>query len=181
MSKLVRHSDESKSPKSLLELFSPFSPQEFEIQEFEPPVEHEVDPNLLYVLEQAPLRARLDKKGVHVLCGRVECGTRLAEIHFLDSGMVCLDFPPGWSPSGIVWKLSNHARRRMKQGRSPKLRRYPKNDGIRILASVMETPYERLPLIAICPNCGWKNGVHEEDVSAGWVVVIPAGPEKPKN
>jgi hypothetical protein len=69
------------------------------------------------------LLARLDKYGETILCGRRDCGCRLAHLAADEDGPY-LYFDPGWWPdeSGI-WRLTRHARRRWQRGLPPRFRR----------------------------------------------------------
>ena len=123
------------------------------------------------------LRARLAKGGEHVVCGRINCGARFAEvsenhIHFL----------PGWAPRrDEVWELSKYARDKIRRQLfkglppKPKLRRYPKNAGV-VPNDVMDSYFITLPVAAVCPTCGFLNAIRSEDVSANLVLTIITTP-----
>ena len=138
------------------------------------------------------LAARLDKKGVYLVCGRVECGARFAlvtkiasdgtpvpagmgqEDHDLSQKWGWIQFLPGWAPQGDTWRLSGYARRRLRHGRSPKLRRYPSDLGA-IPNDALPREFGGLPVNVICPVCGFANAVRPEDVGVGRVLLIVAG------
>ncbi len=122
------------------------------------------------------LRARLNKEGNYLVCGRINCGARFAEV-----GEDLIRFLPGWAPRrDKVWELSTHAknkiRRRMFEGRElrPKLRRYPKNGGVRSGNDVMDdlNPMVNLPVVVVCPTCGFLNSVRSEEVSGPMVSTL---------
>ena len=144
------------------------------------------------------LDARLDKSGGHVLCGRINCGARLAEVFRYSEedikrikeeaeeanlGVVMnvishIAFPAGWAPdsrTGGVWRLSTHARRLVRKGFKPRLRRYPKNDGL-TPNSVMDSAFDELPVTAICSTCGFANAILPEVVSVDLVLLLPLSP-----
>ena len=103
------------------------------------------------------VRARLDKSGTYVLCGRVDCGSRLARVarftevdraraygRYVGTGIWTnlidhIHFLPGWAPepttafpsegTDFIWEFSINARKRDRSGRAPALRRYPKGQG----------------------------------------------------
>ena len=144
------------------------------------------------------LDARLDKAGGHVLCGRINCGARLAEVFRFseedikrikeearesnpDDGINVIshiEFPAGWAPdsrTGGVWRLSTHARGLVRKGFKPRLRRYPGNNGLDS-NSVMDSAFDQLPVTAICSTCGFANAVLPEVVSVDLVGLIPSSP-----
>lgn len=118
------------------------------------------------------LRARLNKEGNYVVCGRINCGARLAEV---SEGHI--SFLLGWAPRRDgAWEYSTRARARVKrqiylgQEQRPKLRRYPRNAGMRQGNDVMDDPFLPLPVVAVCPTCGFLNAIRSEDVS-GYMVL----------
>ena len=144
------------------------------------------------------LNARLDKSGGYILCGRIDCGARLAGVfRFSDEdikrikeeaeeanpGVVMnvishIAFPAGWAPdsrTGGVWRLSTHARGLVRKGFKPRLRRYPKNDGL-TPNSVMDSAFDQLPVTAIGSTCGFANAILPEVVSVDLVLLIPLSP-----
>ena len=129
------------------------------------------------------LEARLDKEHQYVICGRTECGARMAYAapRFGDDGPQSsgvIQFLPGWAPTDKgIWKLSRYASLRLRRGQTSKLRKYPEGDGISH-NDVMDNPYEVLPVRAKCPTCGFMNLVLAEKVLAKLVGLIPAPPVK---
>jgi hypothetical protein len=106
------------------------------------------------------LLSRLDKSRLRVLCGRIECGARLADIREQEEGRVVI-FPPGWtSDRRGVYRLTNRARRQIARGRPPNYRRAPATthyfgpDGTPTRAVYAPTP-RAYPAQAQCPMCGF--------------------------
>ena len=143
------------------------------------------------------LEARLDKMGRYVLCGRVNCGGRLASVcRFSDEEIEIIReearardpsipisvidhiaFPPGWAPSrGHVWKLSSYARERTEWGVSPNSGgTRPGNDGM-IPNMVVSSAFDPLPVTAVCPTCVMANAILPEIISVNLALRIPLSP-----
>jgi hypothetical protein len=142
------------------------------------------------------LAARLDKTSCYVVCGRINCGARIAQVHRLqqeeidkaladENGQASIlrnavdwnyiAFPAGWAPGRDgVWSLSARAKQRLRQGQTPKLRRYPKNHGVYTNNSVMDLEFDGLPVAAVCPTCGFANTILPEVVLARRILLIVA-------
>jgi hypothetical protein len=145
------------------------------------------------------LAARLDNTGHYIICGRINCGARIAQVHRfqqeeIDNALAegneqastfrnavdwnYIAFPAGWAPGRDgVWRLSAHAKQRQKQGQTPKLRRYPKNHGMYTNNDVMGMEFGGLPVAAVCPTCGFANAILPEVVLARRILLIvtPSG------
>ena len=142
------------------------------------------------VLSMAPFKARTDKTGRHVHCGRAECGTRFATVYIGENESGGADqssenllqnyiaFPPGWAPTstpqGELWALSKYAEGRTRRGRKPKTRRAHPNNGVNVRNSAMDSHFEPLPVMARCPRCGFKNSLLREMMGVNDVLVVPA-------
>ena len=142
------------------------------------------------VLSVAPFKARTDKTGRHVHCGRAECGTRFATVYIGENESGGADqssenllqnyiaFPPGWAPTntpqGELWAQSKYAKSRTRQGRNPKTRRAHPQNGVNVRNSAMDTYLEPLPVMVTCPRCGWKNSLLREMMGVSHVLVVPA-------
>lgn len=139
----------------------------------------------------ATVLARLDKTMRYVICGRMECGARLAEAsqriqqRTEEEGPVetpasrgLVQFLPGWAPGADgMWSLSRYARLRLRRGSLAKLRSYPAGLG-GIPNDVMDDYYGLLPVKAKCPTCGFVNELLPEELQAELVVFVPAELEK---
>lgn len=73
--------------------------------------------------EETTIVARLDKDGLYVLCGRRDCGARLALIFDLPAkhfgeGQHDLMFGPGWKQEvDGIWGITKHAQSRLRHYR----------------------------------------------------------------
>lgn len=106
------------------------------------------------------LLARLAKSRLRVLCGRIECGTTIADVREQLEGRVVI-FPSGWTkdPTGI-YRLTRRARQRRARGQSLGYRRPPapthyfRPDDTPARTYYSVTPRE-YPALAQCPECGF--------------------------
>jgi hypothetical protein len=119
------------------------------------------------------LLARRSKKRDTVVCGRLDCGATLAYVvlgHARNPegrGLARLWIPGGWilGERDEVWRLTEHAKKRIKRGQPPAYRRRP-GDWTRRQAAEQRPAYEgfgriwgrylnELPTWIECPRCGW--------------------------
>ena len=146
------------------------------------------------------LRARLDKSRKYVLCGRVECGARFATVtrfterdfdraqkrmqrtgiwvNMIDH----IRFLRGWAPDrttehvrdgiDLIWRFSTSARRKVRAGRKPALRRYPERRGLLTENDAMDPSFFSLPTQAICSTCHHENVIVSEVVGVGLVLIL---------
>lgn len=142
----------------------------------------------------ATLKARLDKQGHFAVCGLRDCGTRLFQVfqpideisrdrwNAAGASIFSPQDPflmalPGWTPdSNRVWRFSQYAAARERQGRSVKLRRYPRDNGALTRSDVMDSLYELLPAQAQCRECGVINVVEPGLGRMRLVLVVPPSP-----
>jgi len=126
------------------------------------------------VVVKEPLFARLDRRtGKRILCNRVDCGLQLAilradtveEGSWDNKPAVLLsrwiEFPPGWvQHSDGTWRFSHYAVERVKQGKEPKVRSYPKlEEGFVVSREDYLNSVPELPADAICWQCGLLNRI----------------------
>ena len=146
-------------------------------------------PPTAMVPDRSSLHARLTSAKKHVVCGRHECGARMAYVghptaeeiaHSEQTGasaLACFQFLPGWAPGRDgIWAFSSYAKLRKQRGQSIKVRRYPMNDGSGPSNSVMDSYYELLPARAKCARCDCVNLLTAEDLGTLLVVLVPAPP-----
>ena len=121
-----------------------------------------------------PQTARLDKKtGRWVLCNRLDCGLRITivcedtiEEATWDKRAAVLtsrwvEFFPGWvQHDDGIWRCSNYAVNRVKQGKEPKVRHYPKlGEGFVVSREDLLYNAAETPADAICWQCGLLNRI----------------------
>ena len=117
--------------------------------------------------------SRFTKDGIWVVCTKIECGTRFAEILKVPIPQLewGLDFLPGWAcGKDGVWRMSRRAWKNLSRGQGPKVRRLPNPDGFTLLGSfkkhdqpirerserpgsVFHRMFSYLPATVICPAC----------------------------
>lgn len=114
------------------------------------------------------MKARVSRDGCHIICGKVDCGYRLAKLVCLapsdhgrlvpaDHGLPHVVFGLGWTLEGRAWRLSNRAMQRLQRqkrlGRSQeaihKPRRPPRVDEVTHNLGAMSF----LPIEVVCPLC----------------------------
>jgi hypothetical protein len=116
-------------------------------------------------MKMPQLYARLSRDRERVLCAVLDCGGHIGEVtlaaDWTDAALIrVLRLPPGWAKgSDGMYRLTNYAKRQMKHGRAPKLRRRPK--------WAEQRPHAKeylghdlgldlmppLPAVAACPDC----------------------------
>ena len=84
-------------------------------------------------------------------------------------------FLPGWAPDlARVWSFSRYARKRLQSGRSVKLRRYPIYHTGPLRNTLLDDPYDPLPVEAKCASCGFRNLLTFEELGISYLIVKPA-------
>ena len=153
-----------------------------------------------YLRATAGMRARLDKSGKYVLCGRVDCGERFATVtrfterdfdraqkrmqrtgvwvNMIDH----IRFLRGWAPDrttehvrdgiDLIWRFSASARRKVRACGKPALRRYPERQGLLTDNDAMDSSFFSLPTQAICSTCHHENVIVSEVVGVGLVLIL---------
>ena len=131
-----------------------------------------------YLFKVPALHARLNSSGTHVVCGTVDCGTRMAAVHVADgTNYRYLQFLPGWAPRrDRVWVFSRHAKLRSRHGLSVKGRRDPL-DWIPSHNSVMDSGFDPLPARAMCQECKLPNILTRRGLGAKVILWKPSPPK----
>ena len=124
-------------------------------------------------VKQPPM-SRLDKKtSRRILCSRPDCGLQIAIVRedtieeaTWDNRAAVLtsrwiEFPPGWvQHDDKIWRFSKYAVNRVKQGKEPKVRHYPKlEEGFVVLREDLLYNAAETPADAICWQCGLLNRI----------------------
>ncbi len=119
------------------------------------------------------LKARLDKRGTHAVCGVIDCGYQLARVvdsrgvfHGLRYAPRAVCFGPGWRVSNGHWRVSNEARERIRSRRRPREKRQPVEghhvDDGKLVGKLAWVS----PALVTCPRCGFVQELDFDSLSA---------------
>ena len=140
-------------------------------------------------MEFSGVQARVNKSGTHVICGMVDCSSRIATVGKQTTEEVAeaqvpgelnvpiIQFLAGWAQrQDKVWFFTDFARTRKFHDKSIRNRRYPWEHGYAGENDI----FDILPARAKCasPGCGMMNVLNVANIGVSRILRLPAKPDK---